>query len=117
MKTLRIFNTASLLHFTENDRVLSAQLLEMALSDMPVFFKKASESNTEQSPEDSARWIHKLKGVSGTTGADIIHHQSMELEEKLKSGTPASDEEFRLLGAAIESFCSNADVAAWIADV
>ena len=83
----------------------------------PSFLKKHQNPILNNHREDSARWIHKLKGVSGTTGADIIHHQSMELEEKLKSGTPASDEEFRLLGAAIESFCSNADVAAWTADV
>lgn len=117
MDNLKTFNTVNLLHFTENDRILSAQLLEMSVTDMPSFFEKALKSFSANQFTDSSRWIHKIKGVAATVGADLIHDKSCTLELKLKSDTPPAEEEYRSLGNSIESFCCDPDVAAWISDV
>lgn len=119
MSLKKIFNKESLLHFTEDDRILSAQLLSLAIQDIPSFFSKASMLIQEKKYSEAAVWIHKVKGIAGTVGADKIYELCFDAEMKLKELNPI-EANFQLLQSITESidgFCNNEDVLDWISNV
>lgn len=119
MSLKQIFNRENLLHFTEDDRILSAQLLSMALQDIPAFFSNATMLLQKKEYLDAAVWIHKIKGIAGTVGADKLYDLCIDAETELKEGNPAIVNEQLIFSItkSINEFCSNEDVLDWISDV
>lgn len=119
MTAKQIFNTDSLLHYTENDRELSAQILRMALQDIPDFLSEAGDYIKKKRFRDSAVLIHKIKGIAGTVGADTLYSLCISTEEILKN-TDSLTEAESLLGSltkSIDEFSQDRDVQDWISDV
>ncbi|MBF9015641.1 MULTISPECIES: Hpt domain-containing protein [unclassified Oceanispirochaeta] len=119
MRLIKNFNTKSLLHFTEDDRVLSAQLLSMALKDIPGFFSSASDLIRKKRYHEAAVWIHKIKGIAGTVGAELLYDLCLSTEEILKESNPATDSDklISTMAESIDEFCRNSDVQEWVSDV
>lgn len=119
MSLKQIFNRESLLYFTEDDRILSAQLLSMALQDIPVFFTNASMLVQKKEYLDAAVWIHKMKGIAGTVGAENLYDLCIKAEIKFKEINPttANDKLIHTMTKSIDEFCNNEDVLGWISDV
>jgi HPt (histidine-containing phosphotransfer) domain-containing protein len=119
MSLKQIFNRESLLHFTEDDRILSAQLLSMALQDIPAFFSNASMLVQKKEYLDAAVWIHKMKGIAGTVGAENLYDSCIKAEIKLKemNTVTVNDPLIHTMTISIDEFCNNEDVLDWISDV
>ena len=79
-----IFNETDLKKYTEDDRDLSSQLLAMASEDIPDFLKSARQAGAQDAPAMAAEYLHKIKGIAGSIGADDINRMSAEMEVSLK---------------------------------
>ncbi|MDC7234268.1 MAG: Hpt domain-containing protein [Spirochaetales bacterium] len=119
MNSLKEFNSRSLLLFTENDRVLAEQLLSMSLEDIPDFYRKSCKALSENRLDDAIVWIHKIKGIAGTVGAEILYDICRGFEEQLKSAVSDlnHDQINGELTAAVNGFCNSPELQDWISDV
>lgn len=119
MITHKVFNTVSLLHYTEDDRVFSAELLKMALQDMPDFLMKARICLEKDRWDDAASCIHKIKGIAGTVGADELYALCLASEKLFKKTGTVKEGEAILnsLKESIHEFCQYSAVQDWISDV
>ena len=86
MITSKVFNPETLLHYTEQDRDLAAQLISMGKSDMPDFLEKAEQLSGRSQYVEASRSIHSLKGVAGAIGAERLFEKSFDCEMMLKKG-------------------------------
>lgn len=107
MNNLKIFKIDSLFHYTENDEELASQMMQMALVDMPVFFKNAEESLILRKNEEARQILHKIKGIAGVIGAERIHSLCQDCETLFQE--QAGDDRITMLlktlKAEIEIFC------------
>ena len=87
----RIFNPEILLHYTEQDKELAAQLAGMGRKDMPDFLEEAKELCRRKRYEEASRSIHSLKGVAGSLGAERLYEDCLSCESALKNGCDGSD--------------------------
>jgi len=112
MKNLPVFDKSGLLHYTENDTELAAQLLSMALQDMPDFLKRAKLHLKERNIVKTIQSIHNIKGISGTAGAMRIHDLSSSCELLLKTNQSGQDVAGVMVSLEdeIAAFCSHDDV-------
>jgi len=112
MNDLQIFDRKELFHYTENDMDLVIQILQMALQDLPDFFKKAQKNFSDRDKDAACQNVHSIKGISGTTGALRVHFLSSSCEDLLKSNHPDKEilKNMRNLEDEIERFCSCNDV-------
>lgn len=118
MSSPQIFNIENLLHFTENDRLLSAQLLTMALQDIPDFLQRALDQIDHGNYGSAASWVHKIKGIAGTIGAEHLFDLSVSAESELKMNEPLSSGSTVVdeLTEAARVFCRDQNVLDWISD-
>jgi HPt (histidine-containing phosphotransfer) domain-containing protein len=91
MTTSRTFNPETLLHYTEQDRELAAQLIVMGRTDIPGFLENAEELSGRGRYEEASRAIHSLKGVAGALGAERLYEDSLHCETMLKEGGDRSE--------------------------
>lgn len=107
----RIFNPEILLHYTEQDRELAAQLAGMGRKDMPAFLEKAKKLSRQKRYEEASRSIHSLKGVAGALGAERLYEDSLSCESILKSGCGGADADryFNKLRDEMEELFINPD--------
>jgi HPt (histidine-containing phosphotransfer) domain-containing protein len=112
MKNLEIFKIENLFHYTEYDKELASQMMQMAIVDIPVFFKSAEESLIQKKNEEARRLLHKIKGIAGVIGAERIHSLSQDCEASLQA---QSDDDnitilINILKTEIELFCHTDEV-------
>lgn len=112
MSLKQIFNKDSLLHFVEGDLLLSKQLLTMSVQDIPIFFNNASILIQNNNFLDAAVWIHKIKGIAGTVGAEVIYDLCLSIEIELKELDTflVNNQLLNKMNESIDAFCKNKDV-------
>jgi len=112
MKNLSVFDSNGLFHYTENDRDLAVQLLQMAVLDLSEFLTRAKESYRNENTAALRHYIHNIKGISGTTGAQRVHSLSSSCEHLLKSDPSDRNIQKNIedLEDEINLFCSSPEV-------
>ena len=107
-----IFDENELLKYTENDRVLCAELLQMAVRDIPDFLKKAIDERGREKLPACAVYLHKIKGIAGSIGAVAVHSLSSLIEGDLKKdNTPQTyDANIDALKEAVSAFIAFPEV-------
>ena len=101
-----IFNENDLLKYTENDSSLASELLQMAIQDIPEFLEKTCEKRNQEQIQESAEYLHKIKGIAGCIGAVSIHRVAAEIEQEIKLNGNGSyfDEHFPELQVSVNEF-------------
>jgi HPt (histidine-containing phosphotransfer) domain-containing protein len=104
----RHINTGAAIGRLNNDNELYCDLLESLFEDKPVDFSSIELLIQNGDYGAGASSVHKLKGVSGTLGADRLYSLCAEVELFLKQGIPPSEEAIRetkaAYGTALEAF-------------
>ncbi len=77
-------NTAAAIERLDDDRELYIDLLESFFGNSPADFAVLEGLIESGSYEDAAFSIHKLKGASGTLGAEKLYTLCLEAEQMLK---------------------------------
>lgn len=111
-----VFNEKELLLYTEEDAALSAELLRMAVTDIPDFLRSAREAREEGAAEEAAEFLHKIKGIAGCIGAVRVQTLSAEMEEALKTRRSLSlfDRKIGDLEEAVSDFSRDRDVRRYV---
>ena len=107
-----IFDENELLKYTEYDRVLCRELLQMAVRDIPEFLKKAIVERGLDKLPSCALYLHKIKGIAGSIGAVSIHSLSSLMESELKKENSALtyDANIDALKEAVSAFIALPEV-------